>query len=626
MENNGNCLHGGKKMRVLILCLVIANFLGGRLVQADDLASSINQEVSTQFQGYYYEVYEFKRNGSVDGFVAVLSSAFDAYLILIDPAGDISTNDDHNPRIELPGSRPSDAALLVDVNLAGRWLAIATTYHPGEEGDYTLRHEGVTDLHRVDRAQIDVKQVEKAFGERGVWSDAERLRREEKARVERLRREEEARVAKIEALVEQLSLRSYRREIKRELDEAITRQTDSYAHSRHRIDELEQREKALQDALVDADRLTTNSKALIRELLERELEPVQRNAEDAAANAVESLGKREAFAAALEALDRLDNVAMELQRAEASLLSAKTSEEVAVAQVESGRLREKRAALSAEIAEKLLDSKIVIRLRFGGFRTYRELWAIRMVEQNSGFSRRITRISGFSLGFASHGWPLMSVARSLQGLENPPEINAAVWLHNLLPWPPPDASTRAVIRPEFFEDFQEGRFLGDIDGILIEALVKAGYHGSSYLGVPNGFAIVTRLEQTDRHGVPLGDEARWSAKIQPIKSFSIVNFLRALLTSPPGYFRVITLVISDEPFSSSGIRMQLDTLEHWSRMGLNFPPPEIRELSYTEDYRVTALVYEFEKKTEHDQPEVHIPGELSVAKHLEHTRFAAYLL
>jgi hypothetical protein len=601
VESNGDCLHRGNKMRVLILCLVIANFLGGHLVQAGDLASAIEQEVSAQFQGYYYEVYEFKQNGSADGFIAVLSDAFDAYLILIDPAGDISTNDQHEAPIELPGSRSSDAALLVGRNSAGRWLAIATTYSADAEGDYTLRHEGVTDLHRVDRAKIDVKQVERAFGERGVLSDAEHQRRAE-----------EARVAEIEALVEQLSLRSYRGELQRELHAAIARQTDSYARSRRRIDELEQREKALQDALVDTNMLV-NSKALIREVLEKELKSVRSRAESEAANAVESLGKREAFAAALEALDRLDNVAMKLQRAEASLLNAKTAEEVAVAQAERRRLQEERAALSAEVAEKLLDSKIVVPwLRFGGFRTYWERLAEYHSHQPAAFLR---------LGMLG-AFPDLA----LSGRSVPPEIDTSVWFPSLLPWPPPNASALAVIGPEFFRSLREGRTLGDINEILIEALVKAGYHGSRYFGVPHGFAIVTRLEQTDRHGAPLDGEARWLAKIQPIKSFSLAGYLRALLTSPPGYFRVITLVVSNEPFSSSGDRMRLNILERWSQSGLNVLPLKVRELPYTEDYRVTVLVYEFEKNAERDQPEVHIPGRLSPVKHLEHTRFIAYLL
>jgi hypothetical protein len=516
--------------------------------------------------------------------------------------GNISTNNDHrknDTRIELPDSQSTDVALFVDRNLVGRWLAIATTLYRGRAGDYTLRYEGVTDLHQVDRINIDVKQVERAFEKRGVLSDEERRRREE-----------EARVTKIKALVEQLSLYSYRGELKRALHTAIKRETDFYADSRQHNDVLEQREKALQDAL-DSTNSLTNSKALIGEVLEKELRSVRSSAEQEAATAAKSLGKRDAFAAALAALDRLDNVAMELQRAEASLLSAKTVEEVALAQAERERLWKEHAALSVEIAEKLLDSEIVTRLRFGGFQTYWE----RLEEY-------IAEISIAAPG--KIGWGMSSAGFRARIIPEP-EIDTSIWLPSLLPWPPPNASTRAVIGPEFFRDLREGHTLGDLNVILIEALVKAGYHGSSYFGVPYGFAIITRLEQTDEYGAPLDDDARWSAKIQLVKSFSIVGCLRALLTASPGYFRVITLVVSKEPFSS-GDRMRLDTLERWSQTGLNVLPKKVQALPYTEDYRVTALIYEFEKKSELDQPEVLIPGRLSPVTHLARTRFAAYLL
>ena len=147
----------------------------------------------------------------------------------------------------------------------------------------------------------------------------------------------------------------------------------------------------------------------------------------------------------------------------------------------------------------------------------------------------------------------------------------------------------------------------------------------AYFGVPDGFAVVTRLEQTDSRGVPLSNEARWSAGIVLLKSFSIEEYLRALLTSPPGYFRIIVLVISSKPFNFSGARARLDTIEQWSRSGLNTLPEEVRAQSYTSAHVLTAFVYEFKKLKDNESPSVFIPGRITVSQHLLHTKFARYV-
>ncbi len=157
------------------------------------------------------------------------------------------------------------------------------------------------------------------------------------------------------------------------------------------------------------------------------------------------------------------------------------------------------------------------------------------------------------------------------------------------------------------------------------ALTVAGYHDVAYFGVPDGFALVTRIEQTDGHGAPLSDEARWSIAIVAMKSFSIEEYIRALLTSPVGYFRVIVLVTSSKPFNFSGARARLETIEQWSRSGLNSLPDAVRKRIYTEEHQTTALVYEFEKKTTVDTPEVYIPGRLTAREHLANTELKEYV-
>ena len=118
--------------------------------------------------------------------------------------------------------------------------------------------------------------------------------------------------------------RSYRDELRRRLRSALEQRNAGQEGSGQRLNKLGQREKAIEDALVDTETLT-RSRALIREFLEQNLKSVQSNAESEAADAAQSFSEREAFAAALEALDQLENVAIELERAEARLLQAKNA-------------------------------------------------------------------------------------------------------------------------------------------------------------------------------------------------------------------------------------------------------------------------------------------------------------
>jgi hypothetical protein len=608
-------------MRIMNLGIFIAIFFVSGLVHAHAVTSAIDQKAGPEFEGYHYNLYAFERESLIKGFVAVLSKSFDAYLFLITPNRDILTNDDHAgivKRDELPELNSRDAALMFDEKQPiGSWYAIATTLGKQSGGEYTLIYEGIRNLRKISEDAIDHKQIEDAFQKRGVLSETERYRREE-----------EARRAKIDDLVEQLSLSSYRRELKRKLEDSIRRQTEEFEESRRKRDELKQRIRDLEAALENANKLGSSQK-IVRELVEKELKSVQFNQERKTTAATESFGKREAFVSALDILNRLDNIATELARAEATLLGAIDTKVMNSAQESVQRLKDELGKLSAEIAEKLLDSDVVYRLGFNRFRTYWE----RLAEYNGrskgpratmlGYSAE--RIIRHSAGFAASFSEFASSARiSRMG---PPKIDTSVWLPSLLPWPPPDASARAVIGPEYFtKHIGANVTLGDIDRALTGALVKTGYYGSSYFGVPRGFAIVTRIEQTDGYGLPLKDKARWSATIEPIKSFSLIGYIRALLTSPPGHFRVLALIVSSEPFSSSGDRMRIDTIERWSRTGFNVLPMEVKELPYTEAYRVTVLVYEFEKLSDREHPNVSIPGSLSAATHLKNMEFSSYLL
>ncbi|MBV8774528.1 MAG: TonB family protein [Deltaproteobacteria bacterium] len=80
--------------------------------------------------------------------------------------------------------------------------------------------------------------------------------------------------------------------------------------------------------------------------------------------------------------------------------------------------------------------------------------------------------------------------------ENSSEIKAD------FPWPPPKASARVVLPGRLFQESNQQLPLRAIDLKLSTALESAGYLERSYFAVPDGFALVTRLEQIDIDGTP----------------------------------------------------------------------------------------------------------------------------
>jgi hypothetical protein len=195
----------------------------------------------------------------------------------------------------------------------------------------------------------------------------------------------------------------------------------------------------------------------------------------------------------------------------------------------------------------------------------------------------------------------------------------------MLPWPPPSPSSQMVIDRNFLLEAGPTTSLADVDGTIQAALSGAGYSGSTYWSVPGGFAIVTPLEQTDANGAPLGEQVRWIAAIAGMRAFSLSEYLRALFTAPPGYFRVLVFVVSPQPFAPTDAQATLDIIAGWSRGGLSFLPDSIGGERFTEAHRITVLVYEFVKRHDRDAPIASVPGRLRATAHLAATDLTTFL-
>jgi hypothetical protein len=190
--------------------------------------------------------------------------------------------------------------------------------------------------------------------------------------------------------------------------------------------------------------------------------------------------------------------------------------------------------------------------------------------------------------------------------DTPPEFPA-------FPWPPPRASSQAVL------DIGETTGpLGLLDQNLSLVLENNGYTERSYFAVPGGFALVTRLEQTEADGRPKTGDARWAITVGPLQEFSLSAYLKALFTANPGYYRVLAFIVTSTPFSQSETTVSRDEAMRWLARGLNVLPAAVAEQPMTPAHRATVLVYEFEQQqSSSDRTRLAIPGRLTARAHLE---------
>lgn len=185
------------------------------------------------------------------------------------------------------------------------------------------------------------------------------------------------------------------------------------------------------------------------------------------------------------------------------------------------------------------------------------------------------------------------------------------------PWPPPAASAEDTIPRSFLlKTSGKNVVLRDVDQRLVAALDACGYVDKSYYAVPDGFALVTQLEQINRDGTPKGPPERWSAKVDPLSTFSLSDYIDALFTANPGRYRVIVFVITSRPFSQADAKVSKEETLSWLSKGLNQLPASIGNLPFIESYAATALVYEFDEPRAGEKAVLITPSNLTGRDHL----------
>lgn len=195
--------------------------------------------------------------------------------------------------------------------------------------------------------------------------------------------------------------------------------------------------------------------------------------------------------------------------------------------------------------------------------------------------------------------------------EEDPNRNA--FLKAQFPFPPPPCcSPREIPRSSFISATK----LGDIANKLCAALEKQGYTYRTFLSVPNGFALVTQMEQYNADYTCRMDASRWSNTPIGASFVGYLDYFKRLVMPSKAYYRTFVFIVTTDAFSQQGTNVSKNEASAWYGRGINRLPKTVAEVLYTEGVTVTALVYEFVVPESNRKPNQKCPN-VETQLHLE---------
>jgi hypothetical protein len=161
--------------------------------------------------------------------------------------------------------------------------------------------------------------------------------------------------------------------------------------------------------------------------------------------------------------------------------------------------------------------------------------------------------------------------------------------------------------------------LGDVGDHIAAVFRETGYSDYGFYRVDGGFAIVARLEKIKADGTPDPNGRHYDpTDSQP---FGFAGFIAQLIYGPEGFYRVIVLIVSDQPVIAEGGPPTVASAEAWFVRAADRLPPEYAALPFTSEHAVTAIIYEFEKGGSPDKSAVVPTRRLSSEQHLRGAGF-----
>jgi len=190
-----------------------------------------------------------------------------------------------------------------------------------------------------------------------------------------------------------------------------------------------------------------------------------------------------------------------------------------------------------------------------------------------------------------------------------------------IPYPKPSAIDILPISV-----LKRSKSLGDVLVALNKALDNCGYYRKSYFSVPNGFAVVTQLEQINENGTTKPESERWIYHYSRTRIFSVSDYIRALFKAKPGYYRCIAFLVSNEIIYSDSRAPSRDSVYNWLHRGANKLPRGLKKINIDQEYDITALIYEFRRLGNSSQAQLQIPSAFQGRTHLEKSCLLEYLV
>jgi hypothetical protein len=164
------------------------------------------------------------------------------------------------------------------------------------------------------------------------------------------------------------------------------------------------------------------------------------------------------------------------------------------------------------------------------------------------------------------------------------------------PWPdPPEPSVTADIPRYIVSREGEAISLWDVGARLEGAISRAGYRQLKFLGAGcKGFVVVLDLEHIEADGKRMRG-ARGFAPPSQEAEFKLAEYVQRLFYAPPGHYRQIVVVVSEQRMSNATASPSEAQLRALAGRGTSSLPRAFEAVPYSDAHVISALIYEFEK-------------------------------
>lgn len=190
------------------------------------------------------------------------------------------------------------------------------------------------------------------------------------------------------------------------------------------------------------------------------------------------------------------------------------------------------------------------------------------------------------------------------------------------PFPPPKASASHTFEQNVFS---KAKNLYEVSELIEGALKKGGYYEKSYYKIPNGFALVTRMEKMKSDGSPAVDEERWNVNNNNTGSgFDLMSYFKSLFVAADGHYRIIVFMITPENMRQTEEEMTMAEAKKYLTKGYSRLPSDFKNIPFTDDYSCSALIYEW-YKVENEEPQFMEPSKFLGRYHLAKNRFVEHI-